>query len=405
MNMKKITTLLFICFFIAMDLSAQIAIKANIIYTISSTPINDGIILIEKGKIKTVGKSSDIKIPSNYKIYEAQVVTPGLIDARTLIGMSGVLNIAVDQDQLEKSSPIQPELRAIDAYNTDEALVKLAREYGITTIHTGHGIGALVSGQTMVAKTKKGTADEVAIKPLSMLAMTIGPSVSGNFSSPGTKAKQLSMIRTELMKAQDYNKKLMDKDTTKRPVFDMKMDVLSKLLRGEIKALITANRSVDIMNAIRLAKEFNLKLVLDGAAEAYRLIDEIKASKAEIILHATMARNEDDMLNMTRESAAILTKAGIAVSIESGYESYVPKTRIILFEAAAAVAYGLPFEEGLKSITINPARLLGIENKVGSIEKGKDADIAMFDGDPFEYTTHVSAVLIDGEVVFDRNQQ
>jgi imidazolonepropionase-like amidohydrolase len=403
--MKKITTLLFICFFIAMDLSAQIAIKANIIYTISSTPINDGIILIEKGKIKTVGKSSDIKIPSNYKIYEAQVVTPGLIDARTLIGMSGVLNIAVDQDQLEKSSPIQPELRAIDAYNTDEALVKLAREYGITTIHTGHGIGALVSGQTMVAKTKKGTADEVAIKPLSMLAMTIGPSVSGNFSSPGTKAKQLSMIRTELMKAQDYNKKLMDKDTTKRPVFDMKMDVLSKLLRGEIKALITANRSVDIMNAIRLAKEFNLKLVLDGAAEAYRLIDEIKASKAEIILHATMARNEDDMLNMTRESAAILTKAGIAVSIESGYESYVPKTRIILFEAAAAVAYGLPFEEGLKSITINPARLLGIENKVGSIEKGKDADIAMFDGDPFEYTTHVSAVLIDGEVVFDRNQQ
>jgi len=405
MNMKKITTLLFICFFIAMDLSAQIAIKANIIYTISSSPINDGVILIEKGKIKTVGKSSDIKIPSNYKIYEAKVVTPGLIDARTLIGMSGVLNIAVDQDQLEKSSPIQPELRAIDAYNTDEALVKLAREYGITTIHTGHGIGALVSGQTMVAKTKKGTADEVAIKPLSMLAMTIGPSVSGNFSSPGTKAKQLSMIRTELMKAQDYNKKLMDKDTTKRPVFDMKMDVLSKLLGGEIKALITANRSVDIMNAIRLAKEFNLKLVLDGAAEAYRLIDEIKASKAEIILHATMARNEDDMLNMTRESAAILTKAGIAVSIESGYESYVPKTRIILFEAAAAVAYGLPFEEGLKSITINPARLLGIENKVGSIEKGKDADIAMFDGDPFEYTTHVSAVLIDGEVVFDRNQQ
>jgi imidazolonepropionase-like amidohydrolase len=403
--MKKITTLLFICFFIAMDLSAQIAIKANIIYTISSSPINDGVILIEKGKIKTVGKSSDIKIPSNYKIYEAKVVTPGLIDARTLIGMSGVLNIAVDQDQLEKSSPIQPELRAIDAYNTDEALVKLAREYGITTIHTGHGIGALVSGQTMVAKTKKGTADEVAIKPLSMLAMTIGPSVSGNFSSPGTKAKQLSMIRTELMKAQDYNKKLMDKDTTKRPVFDMKMDVLSKLLGGEIKALITANRSVDIMNAIRLAKEFNLKLVLDGAAEAYRLIDEIKASKAEIILHATMARNEDDMLNMTRESAAILTKAGIAVSIESGYESYVPKTRIILFEAAAAVAYGLPFEEGLKSITINPARLLGIENKVGSIEKGKDADIAMFDGDPFEYTTHVSAVLIDGEVVFDRNQQ
>ncbi len=378
---------------------AQIAVKAETLYTATTSPIQNAVVLIEGGKIKAVGKAADITIPSNYKVIQAKTATPGLIDARTLIGISGILNISIDQDQLEKSSPVQPELRAMDAYNPNEVLVKYARDCGVTTIHTGHGIGALFSGQTMIAKTKPGTTDNVIIKPLSMLAMTLGPSVSGNYSSPGTKAKEVSMIRAELIKAQDYQKKMSNKDSSKRPAFDMKMDVLSQLLKGEIKALITANSSVDIMNAIRIAKEFNLKLVLDGAAEAYLLIDEIKKAKAEIILHATMARNEDDMLNMTRESAALLTKAGIPVSIESGQEAYVPKTRIVLYEAALTLAFGQTFEEALKSITINPAKLLGIDQRVGSIETGKDADLVMYDGDPFEYTTHVCNVIIDGQVV------
>jgi imidazolonepropionase-like amidohydrolase len=378
---------------------AQVAIKAEMIYPVSSTPIRDGVILIKDGKIKSIGTAASISIPADYKIYAAKSVTPGLIDARTVIGMSGVLNISADQDQLEKSSPIQPELRAIDAYNPEERLVKTARELGITTMHTGHGIGALVSGQTIIVKTKKGTTDQVTINPFCMLAMTIGPDVSGNFSSPGTKAKQVSMIRTELLKAKDYLKKMSDKDSTKRPTYDLKMDALSKMLKGEIKAMITANRSVDIMNAIRLSKEFNFKLVIDGAAEAYLLINEIKEAKAEIILHPTMARNEDEMINMNRESATILTKAGIPVSIESGYESYVPKTRIILYEASVAVSYGMPFEEALKSITLNPSKLLGIDRRVGSLEIGKDADIVLYDGDPFEYTTKVCKVFIDGELV------
>jgi imidazolonepropionase-like amidohydrolase len=378
---------------------AQIAIKADIIYPVSAAPIRDGVILIQDGKIKMVGPAATLTIPPNYIVYTAKSVTPGLIDARTVIGMSGVLNIAADQDQLEKSSPIQPELRAIDAYNPEERLVKTARELGITTMHTGHGIGALVSGQTIIVKTKKGTTDQVTLNPFCMLAMTIGPDVSGNFSSPGTKAKQMSMIRTELLKAKEYLKKMSDKDSTKRPTYDLKMDALSKMLKGEIKAMITANRSVDIMNAIRLSKEFNFKLVIDGAAEAYLLINEIKEAKAEIVLHPTMARNEGEMINMNRESATILTKAGIPVSIESGYESYVPKTRIILYEASVAVSYGMPFEEALKSITLNPSKLLGIDKRVGSLEVGKDADIVLYDGDPFEYTTKVCKVFIDAELV------
>lgn len=400
--MRQIFTLIIILFVLPLLSQAQIAVKAETVYTVSGTPIRNGVVLIKNGKIENIGTAASMTIPAGYKIYEAKAVTPGLIDARTLVGISGSLNIPTDQDQLEKSSPIQPDLRAIDAYNPEEPLVRVLRENGVTTIHTGHGIGALVSGQTMIAKTKIGTVETVTIEPLCMLAMTIGPSVSGNFSSPGTRAKQMAMIRTELIKVQAYLKKQNDKDTSKRPAVDLKMDILAKLLKGEIKALITANTTNDIMNAIRLAKEFNLKLVIDGGGEAYRVMEEIKSAKAELILHATMARNEGDMVNMTRESAAKLTAAGIAVSIESGYESYVPKTRLILSEAALAVANGLSFDDGIKCITLNPTKLLGIENRVGSIEKGKDADLVLFNGDPFEYMTKVCVVIIDGEVVVDK---
>lgn len=394
--MKKYIILLISCFILSIA-TAQVAIKAETIYTVSGTPIKNGTVLVKDGKIENVG--TGITIPSNYKIYETKVLTPGLIDSRSLVGISGALNIPVDQDQLDKTSPIQPELRAIDAYNPEETLVKMVRDYGITTIHTGHGVGALVSGQTMIAKTRPGTVETVTIEPLSMLAMTLNPSVGRNFTSPGTSAKQMAMVRSELIKAQTYQKKQEDKDESKRPAKDLQMEVLLKLLSGEIKALITVNSSKDIMTAIRLAKEFNLKLVLNGAAEAYRLIPQIKEAKAEIILHATMARNGGDMANMTRESAAMLTAAGIPVSIESGYESYVPKTRIVLFEAGQAMVHGLSFDDALRSITLNPAKLLGIDKRVGSIEKGKDADLVLFDGDPFEYLTKVKMVFIDGEIM------
>jgi imidazolonepropionase-like amidohydrolase len=396
--MKKI----FICFFpllAAFGLRAQIAVKGDKVYTVSGEVITNGVVLLKDGKIEKVG--AGLKIPAIYTVYEARVVTPGLVDARSVVGLSGPLNIPTDQDQLEKSSPIQPDLRAIDAYNTDDTLIGYLRVNGVTTIHTGHGVGALISGQTMVAKTKPGMVDDVTLVPAEMLAMSIGSSVQANFTSPGTRSKEIAMLRTELLKAQGYEKKLQSKDSTKRPSRDLPQEMLVKLLHGEVKALIAANTSADILSAIRLAKEFNLKLVIEGGAEAYRLIDKIKASGAEIIVHPTMARPYGEMANMTMENAAILTRAGIPVSIESGYEGYVPKTRVIRFEAGVAAANELPYEEALKAITLNPARLLGLDKRIGSIEKGKDGDIVLYDGDPFEYTTHVCKVFIDGKLVAD----
>ena len=387
-----------ISLFLSATTTAQIAVKADTIYTMNGAAISNGTILIKDGKIEAVGQN--LSIPSNYKTYTAKIVTPGFVDARSSIGLSGAYNIPSDQDQIEKSGPFQPELRAIDAYNPEDKLIDFVLRNGTTTIHTGHGIGALASGQTMIVKTKKGLTDDVTIKPVAMVAMTIGPSVSSNFQSPGTKSKQIAMLRAELLKAQQAMK-ASQKDTSK--AVELRQLTLQQLLRGELKALISANTAVEIMSAIRLAKEFNLKLVIEGAAEGYRLIDQIKASKAEVIVHPTMARAGGPMLNMTMENASILKKAGIPVSIESGFEGYVPKTRIILYEAAVALRNGLSYTDALRTITMIPAKLLGIDSRVGSIEKGKDADLVLFNGDPFEYTTKACVVIVDGKVEIEES--
>ena len=308
---------------------AQVAIKAETIYTATGGKLINGILLVKDGRIEKLG--TDIKIPEGYRIYSAKAVTPGLVDARSEVGFSGPLNISADQDQLEKSAPMQAGLRAIDAYNPDDKLVAYLRDNGVTTIHTGHGTGALISGQTMVVKTKPGMTDAVTLQPLAMVAMTIGPAVRSNFTSPGTKAKEISMLRTELLKTQEYVKKQQDKDLSKRPAADLDLEMLARLLRGEVKGIVEANKATDIFSALRLSKEFGFRLVLEGVAEAYRMIEEIKSSGAEVIVHPTMAGPGGDMVNMTMENAALLTQAGITVSIESGYEAYISKNSFVFF--------------------------------------------------------------------------
>lgn len=379
----------------------QTAIKAEKIHTITQGTIENGVILVKDRKIQAVGTADAVAIPEGYTIHEAKEVTPGFIDGHSVVGLSGMLNVPADQDQLEKSSPIQPELRAIDAYNAYEGLVAILRSHGITTIHTGHGPGALISGQTMVAKTLNGTIDEVTLVPQKMLAFTLGSTVSRNFTKPGTKAKGVAMLREELVKAQAWQQKSKAEDPEKRPAPDLKMEALVQLLDGEFKALITAHTAVDIQSAFRLAEEFGFPLVLDGGAEIYQFTEQLKASGAELMLHPTMARASGDLKNMNMETAGNLARAGIPFSLQSGYEGYVPKTRIIRFEAAMAVAYGMDYQDALKSITLHPAQILDLDDRLGSIEVGKDADLVLYDGDPFEYLTHVCKVFIDGDLVED----
>ena len=339
--------------------------------------------------------------------------------------MAGHLNYKHDQDQLERSAPIQPELRAIDAYNARERLVEWVRGLGVTTMHTGHGPGSVISGQTMIVKTWGDTVDEALVVDAAMVAATFGEGATRRerqgpkSRTPGTRAKAVAMLRSELIKAQAYLDKHAPKDDNAKkdkkgkkdkddgkgeeppppPPRNLRLEALGRVLSGELPLLVTVQRHNDIMTALRIQKEFGFEMVLDGAAESYLLVDEIKAAGVPVIVHPTMKRAFGENENASMETAKILADAGIPIAMQSGHESYVPKTRVILYEAAVAAAYGLGFERALASITIDAAKLLHIDDRAGSLEVGKDGDLALYDGDPFEYTSHCVGVVIEGEVV------
>ncbi|HEY0023265.1 MAG TPA: amidohydrolase family protein [Longimicrobium sp.] len=382
---------------IALPLHAQVAVRGETVYTMAGAAIRDGVVLIgANGKIERVGPASEVHVPAGYRVVTGRVVTPGLVDAHSVVGLAGALGQAHDQDQLDRTEALQPELRAIDAYNARDELVSWLRGFGVTTVHTGHGPGALISGQTMIVKTRGDDVGDALVDTATMVAFTLGPSVGQNFRNAGTRARGMALVRTELIRAQEYARKQRAGDAQPR---DLGHEVLGRVLNREMPALITANRVSEILAALRLKEEFGFDLVLDGAAESYMVIDEIRRAGVPVIIHPSMVRLTGETQSATLETARRLREAGITVALQSGYEGYVPKTRVVLFEAAIAAANGMAFEDALRTITIDAARVIGLGDRVGSLERGKDGDVAVFDGDPFEYTSHVCAVVIEGQVV------
>lgn len=347
-----------------------------------------------------MGAADAVTIPAGMTVLEAPVATPGLIDARSVVGLAGATNQPHDQDQLERSGAIQPELRAIDAYNSRELLVDWLRQHGVTTIHTGHGPGEVISGQTMIAKTTGGTVDEAVVRPVFALAATLGEQAAQGHArtSPGNRSKAVAMLREQLIKAREYrDKRSSAKDDGSRPSRDLGLEALVQVLAGELPMVIEAHRHSDIMTALRLAEEFGFRLILSGGSDAHLLVNEIRAAGVPVLLHPTMMRARGtEVENFSFTTAARLVEAGIPVALQGGYESYVPKTRVVLFEAAMTLPYGLHFDQALALVTSAPAEILGIADRVGSLETGKDGDVALFDGDPFEYTTRVIGTVIDG---------
>ncbi len=394
--------------------AATLAVRGETVYTMAGAPIADGVVLIEGGKITAVGPASEVAIPAGVEVLTAKVVVPGLVDAHSVVGLTGYLNQPHDQDQLERSEPMQPELRALDAYNPRDPLVEWVRSFGVTTVHTGHAPGAVVSGQTMIVKTAGDTVDEAMVVPVAMVAATLGEGALADRGgrgaarrrdqppekSPGTRPKAVAMLRAELVEAQAYRDRLaLPADEERRPDRDLRLEALVRVLEGELPLLVTAHRHQDILAALRVAEEFGIELVLDGAADSPLVIDEIRAAGVPVIVHPAMARAVGEAENLSFATAGVLADAGVPIALQSGFEAYVPKSRVLLFEAAVAAAHGLGFDRALAAATIDAARLLGIADRVGWLAPGKDADLALYDGDPFEYTSHCVGVVIDGVVV------
>ena len=382
----------------------NLAVQGKTVYTMAGAPVTNGIVLIENGKITQVGPAAQIKVPSGYGTVSATVVTPGLVDAHSTVGLTGYLNTPTSQDQVERSAAVQPELRALDAYDPRERLIEWVRSFGVTTMNTGHGPGALVTGQTMIVKTRGKTVEEAVVVPAAMVVANLGEQgLAERPKSPGTRGKEAALLRGELIKAQAAKQGAGKKDS-KGQERNLKTEMFVKVLNGEMPMLVTANRARDIMTAIRLAKEFNFKMILDGCAECDLIIDEVKAAGYPVIIHPTMQRASGETENISFETAAHLQAKGIPFALQSGFEGYVPKTRVLLFEAGFAAANGLTFDQALASITINAAKLIGVANRVGSLEAGKDGDVALYDGDPFEYTTHCVGTAIEGRMVSTAKQ-
>ncbi len=402
---KAIIPGILVCLLGSSSWAETLVVKAKLIHTVSGKSIANGAIVCVDGKIASIGEIATVVIPEGAKVIQAEVVTPGLIDVRSSVGLSGILNVDHDSDHLESSAPLQPELRAIDAYNPREELIEYVRGFGITTVHTGHAPGELISGQTMIAKTRGGTVqDALVFDGKAVCATLTESSQKTGKQSPGTRGKQMAMLRALLIEASEYRSKLnkqskeTDASEDSKVARNLKLETIVDVLEGKKALLITADRAQDIASALRLGEEFSIRIWLDSAAEAYQLIPQIKKAGVPVLLHPSMARANGDRENMTFRSASILKESGIPFAIESGFEAYVPKVRIVLFEAALAAAHGLSKEAALESITLSAAKILGIEDRVGSIDVGKEADLALYDGDPLEYTTHCTSVVIDGVV-------
>jgi imidazolonepropionase-like amidohydrolase len=386
----------------------RFAILAGRIDTVATKSIAQGVILVEEGKITAVGPASDVNVPEGWPVLTAAVVTPGLIDAHTVVGLSGAANIGADQDQDELSDPNQADLRVLDSFNPREPLLEFLCREGVTVVHVVPGRANVLAGQTGVFRTSGRTAESMTLRFPAGLLVNLGETPKASYTNrqPTTRMGTAALLRTALAQAQNYaRKKAAAKDEEKRPPYNPKWEALSLALDGKLPVIFAAHRADDLCTALRLAKEFNLKPRLDLATEGYLIADRLAEAKAPVVVHPTMQRPASmETYHSQLCNAAVLADHQIPLAIGTGFEAYVPKTRVLRYEAAMAMVNGLGYERALRAITLDAARILGIDNQRGSIEKGKVADLVLFDGDPFEHTTHVTHTLIEGRVVYDRSE-
>jgi len=366
-------------------------VRARYLHTAAGRTLNDHAVFVEQGRIRAIMPAAEARFPGGVKTFSFMHVTPGLIDAHASAGLSGALNVPADQDLSEPTGPNQAALRALDGFNPRERLLGYLLRHGVTVLQCVPGPRNPISGQAGIFTT---TGKTVRFPSAMVFNLGEGPKRNDG-QAPGTRMGTAAIIRQALAEAKWPGKKDADN------AIDLNRAALQPVLRGELPAVFVAHREDDIVTALRIAREFGLKLVLSQATEGFLLPDRLKG--VMVLAAPTMQRAGGlERYNSCFENAAIMADAGVRLAITSGYESYVPKTRVILFEAGVAAANGLGFDRALRAVTIDAARALGIDREFGSIERGKRADLACFDGDPFEYTSHCQAVFVEGRLVYAR---
>ena len=386
--------------------ATDLAVKGREIHPVSGPVLRDGVVLIADGRIEAIGQASNVNVPEGVPTVEAAFVTPGLVDGLTTVGLTGIYNHGPDQDHREGAAPVQPHLRAVDGFNPWEPLVAWVREHGVTMMQIGPSPGPVVAGRTAVVGTMPTTSGADTVQADAMVLFSLGELPKQGFGDQGAQTRMGSAahVRQALAKAAEYAKRRR-LSLSDRPAVDLGQQALAEVIEGKRKAVFHANRADDLLTALRIAEEYDIRIVLAGAAEAYLVRDAIAEAQVPVLVGPVMVRGWRDGVEQSNASfrnAALLAEDGILVGLMTGYEGYVPKVRVILWEAAIAASHGMGLPAALRAITLGNATVLGVQREVGSLAVGKRADLALFDGDPFEYTTHVCGVIVAGEMVSDK---
>lgn len=386
----------------------MLLIKNAYIFTMAGKVIEGGSILIDNGKIVEVGE--DIVAPLDSEVIDAggRMVTPGFIDAHCHIGIFEDGMGFEGDDSNEWVDPVTPELRAIDGINPMDVTFKEAYMGGVTTAVTGPGSANVVGGQFAAIKTYGKRIDDMIVKEPVAMKIAFGENPKRVYESqkksPITRMATAAILRKTLFEAKEYmhKKEIGLEDPSKMPDYDMGMEAMEKVLKKEIPLKAHAHRADDMLTAIRIAKEFDVDITLDHCTEGHLIADILKEEGKPAIVGPSLSdRSKIELRNQTFDTPRILQEAGVKIAIMTD-SPVIPEQYLVLCAGLAAKS-GLDEMEALKAITINPAEIVGIQDRVGSIEVGKDADIVIFDGNPLrDIDCKTFMTIIDGKIVYRR---
>lgn len=383
-----------------------IAFTGAHIIPIVGSEIDKGTLIVQGGKIIAVGASDAVKIPDGAQTIDAagKIIMPGLVDTHSHIGGIG---------GADGSGPIQPDVRIYDSINVNDSGFMRARAGGLTTINIMPGSGHLLSGQTIYVKPRRPAdkIDDMFIldadgKPSGGLKMANGTNPQGEPPFPGTRGKAASLVRQEFIKAQEYRDKMQRfaNDPEKKPAQDIGLDALVEVLDGKRIVHHHTHRADDIMTVIRLSQEFHFRVVLHHVSEAWKVADEIAAAKipcSMILVDSPGGKLE--AAELLFQTAPALEKAGVLTAFHT--DDWITDCRLFRRMAALGVRAGMTRKTALEALTINGAKMLDLDKRVGSLETGKDADFIVLSGDPLSVYSKVEQTWIEGKKVFDLSDE
>lgn len=387
----------------ALPLTAQEqphAFRGATLIPISGAPIQNGVLVVQGGRITAVG-GPETAIPAGAVVHDAagKTIMPGLVDTHSHIG---------NGDGGDRSSPMHPSVRILDAIDARDEGIQKAQSGGVTTVNVMPGSGLLMSGQTAYLKLRDGTdiydlllCRDVLREICGGMKMANGTNPRGDAPHPGSRGRAASIVRERFVRAQEYREKIRtaggaDKVTPR----DLELEALAEVLDGRRVVHFHTHRADDILTALRLSREFGFRIVLQHVSEAYRVADEIAAAGAPasiIILDSPGGKLE--ALNFSNVNGAALERAGVLTAFHT--DDGITDSRFFLRSAGFGVRAGMSREKALEAMTIAGARMMGVEERVGTLEVGKDADFIILSGDPLSVYTHVEQTWVEGSKVFD----